>query len=112
MLDSFIRQVRRSAQARPWIQRIEHQKIGKVARLRLYLGEDRFVAVYYNARTKSTSYAYVEGDQRLFGANNMRIGWHVHPYGQETKHVKCQPITIEEFLQLLEKELREQDRLI
>ena len=112
MPDSFIQNVLKSGQARPWIRRIEHQKVGKVARLRLFLRKNRFVAIYYNAGTGSTSYAYIEGDQRLFGANNMRVGWHIHPYGQETKHVKSKPITTEEFLQLLEKELRAHDRLV
>jgi hypothetical protein len=36
-----------------------------VARLRLFLADDRFVAVYYNAQTGSISYAYIEGEQRL-----------------------------------------------
>ena len=112
MPDLFIQSVLKSGQARQWIRCIEHQKVGKVARLRLFLSKNRFVAIYYNAGTGSTSYAYIEGHQPLFGANNRRIGWHIHPYGQETKHVKCKPITIEEFLQLLEKELRGRDRLV
>lgn len=37
--------------------------VGRVARLRLYLADDRFVAVYYNDETGSISYAYIETGQ-------------------------------------------------
>ena len=50
-----------------------HQVLGRVARLRLFLADDRFVAVYYNAQTGSISYAYIEGEQRLLGANKLKI---------------------------------------
>ena len=35
----------------------------------------------------------------------MRIGWHLHPYGNVEKHELSQPITIEDFLKKLEEEL-------
>ena len=35
----------------------------------------------------------------------MRIGWHLHPYGNVAKHAPSQPITIEEFLRMLEEDL-------
>lgn len=112
MPEPLVQEVLQAAQARPWIKRVEHQVVGKVARLRLFLAEDRFVAVYYNAQTGSISYAYIEGEQRLLGANNMRIGWHIHPYGQEAAHVPSQSVSIEEFLRLLENALTERGKLI
>jgi hypothetical protein len=63
MPETFIRQVLQAAQARLWIKRIESQMVGRVARLRLYLADDRFVAVYYNDETGSISYAYIETGQ-------------------------------------------------
>ncbi|MFQ6091253.1 MAG: hypothetical protein ACE5OR_00985, partial [bacterium] len=78
--------------------------------LSIYVEQD-----YMSWEEAVTNIEYFEGiasQHRLFGANNMRIGWHIHPYGQEVKHVKSEPVTIEEFLQLLEKELKGKDKLI
>ena len=111
MPERLIQQVLQAVQTRSWIRRVEHQMVGKVARLRLFLADDRFVAVYYNAQTGSISYAYIEGEQRLLGANNMKIGWHIHPYGQEATHLPSQPVSIEAFLRLLERALSEQGKL-
>jgi hypothetical protein len=41
----------------------------------------------------------------------MKIGWHVHPYGQEDLHVKSNPVSIDEFLDLLESALTERGKL-
>lgn len=41
----------------------------------------------------------------------MKIGWHIHPYGQEATHIPSQPISIEAFLYLLEKALSERGKL-
>ncbi|MBI2676180.1 MAG: hypothetical protein HYX24_06995 [Candidatus Aenigmarchaeota archaeon] len=112
MPESFVQQVLREAQSYAWIQRIERQTVGKVARLRLFLDKNRFIAVYYNGQTGSISYAYIENEQRLFGANNMRIGWHIHPYGKEGIHIESRPIAIGEFLHLLEKELQRQKKIV
>jgi len=35
----------------------------------------------------------------------MRIGWHLHPYGNVAKHEPSRPITIEDFLKKMEEEL-------
>jgi len=106
MPDQFITDVLATAGAFPWIKRTDSRKAGKVARIRLWLNAD-FVDVYYNSQTGSTSYAYIQGRQRLFGANNMRIGWHVHPFGQADVHQPSKPLSISGFLRLLEKELKQ-----
>lgn len=41
----------------------------------------------------------------------MRIGWHIHPWGREDKHEKSKPVSIDEFLQLLETGLKEHGKL-
>ncbi|MBI3659974.1 hypothetical protein HY230_05825 [Candidatus Acetothermia bacterium] len=111
MPEEFIAEVLEASKSHHWIQRVEQRVTGKVARLRLFLTEDRFIAVYHNAETGSISYAYVEKEKRLFGANNMKVGWHIHPYGQEDKHVRSKSINIEEFLNLLEEALKKEGKL-
>jgi len=110
-LEEFIKEVLESAEEFPWIKRIEKVEKSRVhVKLRLWLNES-FVDVRYNSRTGSTSYAYIEGDKRLFGANNWKIGWHIHPYGEVKKHIPCNPLNIKEFLMMLEIELNKRGKI-
>ena len=93
-----------------WIKRIESKVFRNRVRVRLWLNNS-FVDVYYNSEEEIASYAYVEEGRRLFGANNMRIGWHLHPFGEVERHVPTKPVTIEEFLKMLEKELRKRGKI-
>lgn len=110
MSDQLIADILSTSRTFAWIKRADPKKAGKVTRIRLWLNAD-FVDVYHNAQTGSTSYAYIEGGQRLFGANNMRIGWHLHPFGQPDLHQLSSPISILEFLQRLEAELKARDKI-
>lgn len=101
----FAQEVRNAARSFPWIQRIEPTIIGKIARIRLWLNQD-FVDIYYNAQTGSISYAYIEQGERKFGANNMRVGWHLHPFGAVSAHQSIPPLSPQEFFQRLEEELK------
>jgi hypothetical protein len=82
MPELLVQQVLQAVQSRSWIRRVKHQVVGKVG-----------------------------GEQRLLGANNMKIGWHIHPYGQEVTHVPSQPVSIEAFFHLLEQALSERGKL-
>jgi len=111
MSEMFLEQLTKAAQSHPWIRNIEIHTAGKVVRARLGILREAFVDVYYNAQTGSTSYAYIEEGQRKFGANNMRIGWHIHPFGREKEHQSGKPLTPEQFLQRLEEELKQRGKL-
>jgi len=53
--------------------------------LRVPLTIDGFVEVFYNEQTGTTAYALIQGDQRVFGADNTG-GWHVHPFDDPARH--------------------------
>lgn len=72
---------------------------------------DNFVDVYYNAEDEIVSYAYIESNNRIFGANNMKIGWHWHPYDDIQKYESSKSVTIGEFLKALEKELKKRNKI-
>jgi len=110
MPESFIREALEASRLFAWIKRIDSKIIGKVAKARLWLN-DEFVEVYYNAQTNSISFAYIQEEERVFGANNMRIGWHVHPFREVGSHESSSPLSITEFLQALEGELRQRGEL-
>jgi len=103
-IDDFIEKVSKAVKKYDWIKRLEiHRRTEIRVWLRLFLNED-FIETFHNSETASTSYAYIKRGKRVFGANNMRIGWHLHPYGNVEKHEPSQSITIEEFLKMLEEE--------
>lgn len=111
MPESFIKEVLEAVRTRTWIRHTNHEITGKAAKLRLHLDDERFVAVYYNSETGSISFAYIEKEKRLFGANNIRIGWHIHPWEREAEHVRSEPMNIEQFLKRLEDELINRGKL-
>jgi hypothetical protein len=111
MLADFLEQVRQAALAYPWITGMEVRTAGRVARMRLHLRARVFVDVYYNAETGSVSFAYIERGRRRFGANNMKIGWHIHPFDEPEEHQPSAPLTVQEFLELLAQELAQRGRI-
>jgi hypothetical protein len=109
-VSKFTRDVLKTAKTFKWMKRITTAPEGKVARIRLWIN-DSFVNIYHNVVTGTTSYAYIESNNRIFGANNMKIGWHWHPYDNVQKHAPDKPVTIETFLKTLENELRKRNKI-
>ncbi len=70
-----------------------------VLMVRVYLTyADTFINVFYNLNTGKTAFALVSKNQRLYGIDNARIGWHKHPFEQPDKHEPCTPVQFEDFL--------------
>ena len=109
-VEKFVDQVLSAARKFRWIKRHKVEATIAWASIRLWLNES-FVDVFYRKKTGNISYAYIESGKRLFGANNMRIGWHLHPFGEIERHIPTKPITIEKFLKMLEKELKKRGKL-
>jgi hypothetical protein len=71
------------------------------ARIPLIVG-GAFINVFYNVTTDKTAFALIEGQQRVFGVDNAKMGWHVHPFGDPARHVACAPMSFETFLAKVE----------
>jgi len=69
-----------------------------VLSLRVHLIDDSFIEVFYNDATSKTAFALIVNQQRIYGKDNAKIGWHVHPLASPLDHVPCNPVTFEEFL--------------
>jgi len=41
----------------------------------------------------------------------MRIGWHLHPFERVEKHKPIEPLSVEEFLRMLEDELEKRRKI-
>ena len=72
---------------------------------------DDFVSVFHNSETGSTYFAYIERGERVFGINGRKGSWHLHPFGDAERHVPFREVSIQEFLEELEKELRKRGKL-
>jgi len=63
---------------------------------------ETFISVFYNVATDKTAFALVESGQRIYGADNAKMGWHEHPFRNPARHEPCSPIEFKEFLARVE----------
>ncbi len=71
---------------------------------RVYLNASGvFISAFYNITTDKTAFALVENNERIYGVDNAKMGWHVHPFHNPTQHLSCLPVGFGEFLGEVEK---------
>jgi hypothetical protein len=58
--------------------------------------------VYYNPANGAISYTLVQAGQRIYGADNAFIGWHIHPFENPLEHRSCKELPFHEFLEAVE----------
>jgi hypothetical protein len=66
-------------------------------KLRVALGENHFVDVFFNSRNGRMDLAVVEGGERVFGYDNLG-GWHRHPLNAPEQHELCEEPSLESFV--------------
>ena len=66
--------------------------------LRVHLTDGSFIEVFCNTANDRTAFALIQQDERIYGKDNAKIGWHVHPPGDRKAHLPCAPVSFEEFL--------------
>lgn len=76
-----------------------------VVKVRVVLIVDAFIDVFYNADTARCSYALIQNGERVFGADNAFVGWHLHPFDTPDKHVPASEVSFEEFLKHVEENM-------
>lgn len=69
-----------------------------VLSLRVHLVDNSFIEVFYNVTTEKTAFALIVEGHRLYGKDNAKMGWHVHPPDSPGAHHSCDPISFEAFL--------------
>ena len=60
----------------------------------------KFIDVFYNSQTGTTSYALIKSEERIFGDDNTG-GWHLHPKDDPRSHQPSEPVSFAEFLKKL-----------
>ena len=66
--------------------------------LRVHLTDGSFIEAFYNTATDRTALALIHRGERVYGKDNAKIGWHVHPPDDRNAHRPCSPVSFEEFL--------------
>ncbi|MBM4460812.1 MAG: hypothetical protein FJ011_24145 [Chloroflexi bacterium] len=66
--------------------------------LRVHLADGSFIEVFYNTMTDRTAFALIVEGQRVYGKDNAKIGWHMHPASDPKAHHPCESASFEEFL--------------
>jgi len=74
-----------------------------VLSVRVFLIGESFVDVFHNAATAKTAYAWIRETTRVYGKDNAKMGWHVHPFDAPDAHSPCEPLSFGEFLSEVER---------
>ncbi len=69
-----------------------------VLNLRVHLVDDVFIEVFINILTGKAAFALIDDHRRVYGKDNAKVGWHVHPWNDPAAHRPCPPISFEAFL--------------
>jgi hypothetical protein len=70
-------------------------------------GEGAFISVFFNVTTEKAAFALVVENQRVYGKDNAKMGWHVHPFEAPHEHRTCQASSFGEFLGEVESHFEE-----
>lgn len=70
------------------LEETEHTDI--TLSLRLHIRSGLFIQLFYGQKTGSLYYALIEDSERVLGMDREHNRWHLHPFGDATKH---QPMT-------------------
>ena len=63
----------------------------------IYLKNNIFIAVRYNARNKRMDFALIKDNQRIFGYDNLK-DWHYHPHTNPAEHILCEEPSINKII--------------
>jgi hypothetical protein len=86
--EEFIRKALSVSSKFAWIKRSEVSKVKDRVRMRLWLDKLSFI-----------------------GLLQRREGWHLHPFQRAEEHVPIQQLSMEEFLRILEEELKKRNKI-
>lgn len=111
--DELEKEAKKALKTFPFLKKMELiDKHRGAIKLRLYVEENFYIQAYYNMITGTTNFVAIIGNQRIFGRDCDRDGWHRHPFDDPDSHDcssegrKGVTLTdfLEEFQEIIEKE--------
>ncbi|HLA49694.1 MAG TPA: hypothetical protein VJ000_00730 [Thermodesulfovibrionia bacterium] len=83
-------------------------KVNEISPLRLkarvILSQSTFIDVFYGARKDRVDFALIHEGERIFGIDNLHY-WHCHQLGNERKHFKIEPMSVEGIVLEIKKNI-------
>lgn len=100
----------------PFLRRMELiDKHRGAIKLRLYVEENFYIQAYYNMITGTTNFVAIIGNQRVFGRDCDREGWHRHPSHDPDSHNFSsegrKEVSLTNFLEELQEIIEKEDLL-
>jgi len=71
---------------------------------RVILSQTTFIDVFYGAKKERIDSALIHEGKRVFGIDNLNY-WHCHPFKKEKNHFRIEPMTIENIIIELSKNI-------
>lgn len=81
-------------------RRVVLQNESPIADGRAYVSDDRFLIFCFNERTGTTAFALIDKNERIWGIDRKKRGWHLHPLEKPQEHRDIEPVTIGEMIDL------------
>lgn len=102
-IQEFLGAVRRAAERFfPGAQVIVLEELPFYLKARISLGEEEFIEIRINTRSKRISYALIQRGMRTAGFDNLG-GWHYHPRENPGDHIRTAAPSLKKVLAYLKK---------
>ncbi|MGD2091089.1 MAG: hypothetical protein PVH61_33245 [Candidatus Aminicenantes bacterium] len=103
-VNQFLQQLLKELSQLPFVKNLDLNTEVFVIKGRVFLENNFFLQVYFNARTETTAFALIKEDKRTWGIDFDSIrGWHLHPVENPEDHVIIESKTIKEITAHLAK---------
>ncbi len=97
--DELLRRLVESCQASPLVSSYAISESDEdILSVRVFLSDGSFVNAFHNAATGKTAFAWISKGKRLYGKDNAKRGWHLHPFDSPDNHQPCDEVAFETFL--------------
>lgn len=73
-------------------------------KVRIILSQSTFIDVFYGVRKGRVDFTLIHEGERIFGVDNLNY-WHCHPFGKERNHFKIEPMSIENIVLEIKKNI-------
>ncbi|MDY6863908.1 MAG: hypothetical protein SV062_13095 [Thermodesulfobacteriota bacterium] len=103
-INQFLLSLLHALSALDFVKHVDFQTEVFILKGSVLLKKERILHVYFNEITKTTAFALIEEDKRIWGVDfdNIR-GWHLHPVENPESHQTVNSMTIEEIIKTLAK---------
>ena len=103
----LLSELRHACRSATLVRDIEERMVDvDILHVKVYLTTpETFINVFYNLHTGKTAFALIQMNQRIYGADNAKIGWHQHPFADPRQHITCPPMDFVAFLRTVDSYL-------